>query len=166
MESVMSDTRINFKAPAQLRKWPSLNKQRISASDGARPYLIDEGTLDECIQRFMRMHETHRHLYEIHSVQENIEDRILLWDHVAELSRLRDFLGDNVQIEPEHVNKWNKHPPKMLNDRDRRPPSQTAHVADSQRPSRPAVQTSARADSQRRRSRSFNKNWNASVHSC
>jgi hypothetical protein len=37
-----------------LRKWPSLNKQRGSASLGARPYMINEGTLDECIQEFMR----------------------------------------------------------------------------------------------------------------
>jgi hypothetical protein len=41
----MSDTRIDFSAPAALRKWPSLNKQRVSATLGARPYLISEGTL-------------------------------------------------------------------------------------------------------------------------
>jgi hypothetical protein len=46
-----------------LRKWPSLNKQRVSASLGARPYMINEGTLDECIQEFMQLRETHRHLY-------------------------------------------------------------------------------------------------------
>jgi hypothetical protein len=48
----MSDTPIDFSAPATLRKWPSLNKQRVSASLGARPYMIGEGgTLDECIQQ-------------------------------------------------------------------------------------------------------------------
>jgi hypothetical protein len=50
-----NDTRIDFSAPAELRKWPSLNKQRVSASLGARPYLIGEGTLDECIQQFMQL---------------------------------------------------------------------------------------------------------------
>src|SRR5450756_2493402 len=44
---------INFDAPATLRKWPSLNNERVSASLGARPYMIIEGTLDVCIQRFM-----------------------------------------------------------------------------------------------------------------
>jgi len=38
---------INFDAPATLRKWPSVL--------GARPYMIFEGTLDECIQSFMSM---------------------------------------------------------------------------------------------------------------
>jgi hypothetical protein len=94
LEPPMSDSRINFNAPAQLRKWPSVNKQRVSASDGARPYLIDEGTLDQCIKRFLQMHEPYRHLYEIHTVQEDIEDRVLSSDHIVELARLREFLGD------------------------------------------------------------------------
>jgi hypothetical protein len=47
----MSDSQVNFSARAVLRKLPSLNKQRVSASLGARPYLIGEGgTLDECIR--------------------------------------------------------------------------------------------------------------------
>ena len=46
---------INFDAPATLRKWPSLNKERVSASLGACPYMIIDGTLDECIQKFMAM---------------------------------------------------------------------------------------------------------------
>jgi hypothetical protein len=41
----MPDTGIDFSAAAMLRKWPSLNKQRVSASLGARPYMISEGTL-------------------------------------------------------------------------------------------------------------------------
>ena len=46
---------INFDALATLRKWPSLNNERVSASVGARPYMIIEGTLDECIRKFMAM---------------------------------------------------------------------------------------------------------------
>jgi len=38
---------IKFDAPAVLRKWPSLNKGRIS---NATPYFIVEGSLDECIR--------------------------------------------------------------------------------------------------------------------
>jgi hypothetical protein len=90
----MSDTQIDFSAPATLRKWPSLNKQRVSASLGARPYMISEGTLDECIQQFMQLPEAQRHLYEIHTApQSDIVGAILSTDHVVELARLRDFLG-------------------------------------------------------------------------
>ena len=43
----MPDSKIDFSAPATPRKWPSLNKERVSASLGARLYMISEGTLDE-----------------------------------------------------------------------------------------------------------------------
>jgi hypothetical protein len=90
----MSDTRINFSAPATLRKWPSLNKERVSASLGARPYIVIEGTLDECIQQFMQYPEAQRHLYEIHTApQSDLVGAILSTEHVVELARLRDFLG-------------------------------------------------------------------------
>jgi hypothetical protein len=90
----MADTGIDFSAPATLRKWPSLNKQRVSASLGARPYTIGKGgTLDECIQQFMQLPEAQRHLYEIHAAQQfDTESRILSPDHITELVRLRDFL--------------------------------------------------------------------------
>jgi hypothetical protein len=93
--ALMPDTRIDFSAPAELRKWPSVNKQRVSASLGARPYLIGEGgTLDQCIQRFMQLPEAQRHLYEIHTApQSDIVGAILSTEHVVELARLRDFLG-------------------------------------------------------------------------
>ena len=90
----MSDTRIDFSAPATLRKWPSVNKERVSASLGARPYMIIDGTLDECIQKFMLQPESHRHLYEIHTApQSDLVSAILSVEHVLELARLRDFLG-------------------------------------------------------------------------
>jgi hypothetical protein len=91
-----NDTRIDFSAPAELRKWPSLNKQRVSASLGARPYLIGEGgTLDECIRQFVQLPEAQRRLYEIHTVlQSDIVNAILSTDDIIELARLRDFLGD------------------------------------------------------------------------
>jgi hypothetical protein len=90
----MSDTRVDFSAPAELRKWPSLNNERVSASLGARPYMINEGTLDECIQQFMQQPEAQRHLYEIHTApQSDLVSAILSGDHVVELAGLRDFHG-------------------------------------------------------------------------
>jgi hypothetical protein len=90
----MSDTRIDFSAPAILRKWPSINKERVSASLGAQPYMIIDGTLDECIQKFMSQPESQRHLYEIHTAsQYDLVNKILSCEHVIELARLRDFLG-------------------------------------------------------------------------
>jgi hypothetical protein len=90
----MSDSQVDFSAPATLRKWPSVNKERVSAARGARPYMIIEGTLDECIQQFMQQPEAQRHLYEIHTApQSDLVSAILSTDQVAELARLRDFLG-------------------------------------------------------------------------
>ena len=90
----MSNTRIDFGAPATLRKWPSVNNERVSTSLGARPYMIIDGTLDECIRRFMLQPKSQHHLYEIHTApQTDLVSAILSADHVVELARLRDFLG-------------------------------------------------------------------------
>jgi hypothetical protein len=40
-----TDVQIKFDARAVLRKWPSVNYERIGNS---WPYIIAEGTLDEC----------------------------------------------------------------------------------------------------------------------
>jgi hypothetical protein len=90
----MSDSRIDFRAPAKLRKWPSVNSERVSASLGARPYMIIDGTLDECIRKFMSQPKSQHHLYEIRTApQPNLVSAILSADHVVELARVRDFLG-------------------------------------------------------------------------
>ena len=90
----MSKTRIDFGAPATLRKWPSVNNERVSASLGARPYMVIDGTLDECIRRFMLQPKSQHHLYEIHTApQADLVSAILSADYVVELARLRDFLG-------------------------------------------------------------------------
>jgi hypothetical protein len=62
---------IDFNAPAILRKWPSLNSERSSASLGARPYLIVDRSLDECIRQFLAKPVNERHLYEIHAAPQN-----------------------------------------------------------------------------------------------
>jgi hypothetical protein len=84
---------IDFSAPAILRKWPSLNNERISASLGARPYLVVDATLDECIRQFLAKPANHRHLYEIHTApQTDLVSAVLSAEHVVEIARLRDFL--------------------------------------------------------------------------
>ena len=84
---------IDFNAPAILRKWPSLHNERISASLGARPYLVVEATLDECIRQFLAKPANQRHLYEIHtSPQTDLVSAVLSAEHIVEIARLRDFL--------------------------------------------------------------------------
>jgi hypothetical protein len=88
----VADTEINFDAPAILRKWPSLNNERIPKAWGGVPYLISEGTLDECIKQFMSKSAS-QHLYEIHTKsQPPLVTEVLQPEHIAELARLRDFL--------------------------------------------------------------------------
>ena len=85
------DRHINFDAPAILRKWPSLTNQR--RADGTGPYLLLDGSLDECIREFMAKPAHQRHLYEIHTEpQAPLIADVLSGQIVAELARLRDFL--------------------------------------------------------------------------
>ena len=81
---------IDFNAPATLRKWPSLNNERISAAFGARPYLVVEGSLDECIRQFLAKPANQRHLYT--AAQTDLVSAVLSAEHVVEIARLRDFL--------------------------------------------------------------------------
>jgi hypothetical protein len=89
------DAKIDFSSPATLKKWPSVNKERVSAGLGARPYTIIAGTLDECIRKFMSQPVSQHHLYEIHTApQSDLVSAILSADHVVELARPRYFLGN------------------------------------------------------------------------
>jgi hypothetical protein len=82
---------LNFDAPAVLRKWPSLRNERRTKDAG--PYLIVDGTLDECIRQFMAKPISTRHLYEIHTApQPPLVSAVLSAEHIVELARLRDFL--------------------------------------------------------------------------
>jgi hypothetical protein len=86
-----AEVRVNFDAPAIVRKWPSLHNAR--RTDGTGPYLLIEGTLDECIREFMAKPESTRHLYEILTApQPPLVTETLSAGHVAELARLREFL--------------------------------------------------------------------------
>ena len=78
---------INFDAPAILRKWPS------PAKDGARPYLIVEGTLGDCIQQLIAKPASQHHLYEIHTApQGELVPGVMSAKLVLEIARLPDYL--------------------------------------------------------------------------
>ena len=82
---------VRFDVPAVVRKWPSLNNARRLGGSG--PYLVLEGTLDECIRQFMAKPESSRHLYEIQTAaQPPLVTEVLSAEHVVELARLREFL--------------------------------------------------------------------------
>ncbi len=87
----MTEAHVNFDAPAVLRKWPSLHNER--RTEGTGPYLLVDGTLEECIREFMAKPAPMHHLYEIHTVpQPPLVSAVLSGEHIAELARLRDFL--------------------------------------------------------------------------
>ena len=86
-----TEAHVNFDAPAVLRKWPSLRNER--RTEGTGPYLLVNGTLDECLRELMAKPASMRHLYEIHtSPQPPLVSSVLSGEHVVELARLRDFL--------------------------------------------------------------------------
>ena len=91
----MVDRQIDFNEPATLRKWPSLNNERDPSAWGGVPYLIYEGTLDECIKQFISKPPSQHHLYEIHTRDQSPLVTAVLSNAelIIELARLREFLG-------------------------------------------------------------------------
>ena len=88
-----TDVQIKFDVPAVLRKWPSVKNERVSPSLGARPYMVVEGTLDECIREFLSKPASSHHLYEIHTApQSELISAVLSAEQIVEIVRLRDFL--------------------------------------------------------------------------
>jgi hypothetical protein len=81
---------VNFDTPAVLRKWASLgNERRIERN----PYLLVDGTLDECLQQIMAKPASVRHLYEIHVVPDvPLLSAVLPDALVAELARRRNYV--------------------------------------------------------------------------
>ena len=88
----MASHLVDFNAPATLRKWPSVNSKAKPHSEWPHPYLIVEGTLGECIEKFLAQPLSQRHLYQIHTApQGEIVSAVMSADHIVELGRLRDF---------------------------------------------------------------------------
>jgi hypothetical protein len=87
----MTEHEIDFNAAADLRKWPSLRNERMPHALG--PYMVYDGTLDECIRRFVTRPASTHHLYEIYTEpQGELISSVLSAEHIVELARLRDFL--------------------------------------------------------------------------
>jgi hypothetical protein len=91
MSTNPAEPRINFEAPAVLRKWPSLRGER--RTEGTLPYLLVEGTLDECVRALMAKPASVRHLYEIHTSPQSpfLVSPVLSGKRVLELALLQDF---------------------------------------------------------------------------
>ncbi|MGY4622350.1 hypothetical protein [Bradyrhizobium sp. USDA 4486] len=89
-DASVAGSKVDFNALAVLHKWPSLANQRRPDRDS---YQVSEGTLDQCISAFMGKPAATRHLYEIRTTaQPSLVTDVLSPEHVAELSRLREFL--------------------------------------------------------------------------
>jgi hypothetical protein len=65
-------TEIDFDAPAVLRKLPSIKGQSAQHVDWPTPYLIFDGSLQECIEQFLAKPHGQRHLYEIHTAAQGV----------------------------------------------------------------------------------------------
>ena len=87
----MDGLQTNFSACAVLKKWPSKNNERAK---GTIPYSVFDGTLDECLTKFLAFPIGQRHLYEIHTApQGDLIPRVISAELAVEIARLRDFLG-------------------------------------------------------------------------
>jgi hypothetical protein len=77
---------------------PRRNARRLSFanglhSEGSGPYLLFDGSLDECLREFMAKPTPVRHLYEIYTApQPPLVSAVLSEEQIVELARLRDFL--------------------------------------------------------------------------
>lgn len=89
----MDGLQTNFSAPAVLKKWPSKNNERAKDLRWSLPYSVFDGTLDECLTKFMALTVGQRHLYEIHTApQGELIPKVISAELAVEIARLRDFL--------------------------------------------------------------------------
>jgi hypothetical protein len=86
-------TKIDFNVPAVLRKHPSIHGKPAKEVLWPNPYLVFDGTLDECIDQFLAKPTSQRHLYEIHTApQADVVSSVMSSEHITEVARLREFL--------------------------------------------------------------------------
>ena len=84
---------VDFAAPAVLKKWPSKNNERVKDATWSTPYSVFDGSLEECLTKFLTQPARQRHLYEIHTApQGELIPAVISSELAAELARLRDFL--------------------------------------------------------------------------
>jgi hypothetical protein len=88
LQTWLSDDQL-YSASAVLRKWPSYKNQRT----GTPPYLIVEGTLDECVRKYAAYPTKSRHLYDIQvTVTGDARAGVLPEAQLAHLARFHDFM--------------------------------------------------------------------------
>jgi hypothetical protein len=80
---------IVYDAPADLKKWPSLNNQRLASKP---PYLVYNGTLADCIRQLLAKPIKQICLYDIVTEPQPIFDkRVLSPADAAEIAMRKDF---------------------------------------------------------------------------
>jgi len=83
------DLTIAYDAPADLKKWPSLNNQRLTSKT---PYLIHTGTLADCIRELLTKPIKQVALYDIvNAPQEAFESGVISPGDAAEIAMRKDF---------------------------------------------------------------------------
>ena len=71
----------------------AFEEQRTRQGVWSTPYQVFDGTLEECLTKFLKQPAGQRHLYEIHTApQGELIPAVISSELAAELSRLRDFL--------------------------------------------------------------------------
>jgi hypothetical protein len=84
--------RINFSAPAELKKWPSLNNQRRGSTAS---YMVFSGTLAECVRTLMTKPVKSISLYDIVTAPQAAFDQTVLSPaDAAEIAMRKDFPKD------------------------------------------------------------------------
>jgi hypothetical protein len=84
---------IAYDAPADLKKWPSLNGQRLNGS--RQPYLVFSGTLAQCIRELLAKPIRQISLYDIVTEPQPVFDRpVLSPGDAAEIAMRKDFPKD------------------------------------------------------------------------
>jgi len=83
---------IAYGAPADLKKWPSLNNQRLADRP---PYLVYNGTLADCIRELLAKPIRQISLYDIVTEPQPIFDcPVLSPADAAEIAMRKDFPKD------------------------------------------------------------------------
>ena len=83
---------IAYDAPADLKKWPSLNNARVTSKT---PYLVHTGTLADCIRELLAKPLKQISLYDIVTERQPAFDRnVLSPGDAAEIAMRKDFPRD------------------------------------------------------------------------
>ena len=85
------DVPISYDVPADLKKWPSLNNQRIT---GKTPYSVYNGSLADCIRQLLAKPLKQISLYDIVTRPQPAFEGVLSPGDAAEIAMRKDFPKD------------------------------------------------------------------------